>query len=45
MKVTQHINIGDIVGLLKDGFKVLDTMTDIEILDEWNKIFLEKNNE
>ena len=37
-----NMNIGDIVGLLKDGFEGLDTIPDIEITDEWNKLFGEE---
>ena len=34
-----NMGLGDIVSLLKDGFEGLDNMPDIEISDEWNKLF------
>ena len=37
-----NMNVGDIVSLLKDGFEGLDNMPDIEITDEWNKLFGEE---
>ena len=38
-----NMNVGDIVGLLKDGFEGLDNMPDIEIREEWEKLFGEEN--
>jgi hypothetical protein len=38
-----NMNVGDIVSLLKDGFEGLDNMPDIEIRDEWNTLFGEKD--
>jgi len=37
-----NMNVGDIVGLLKDGFEGLDNTPDIEIRDEWNNLFGEE---
>ena len=39
-----NMNIGDIVRLLKDGFEGLDNMPDIEIREEWEKLFGEKDD-
>ena len=38
-----NMNVGDIVGLLKDGFEGLDNMPDIEIREEWEKLFGEED--
>ena len=38
-----NMNVGDIVGLLKDGFEGLDNMPEIEIREEWEKLFGEED--
>lgn len=35
-----NMNVGDIINLLIDGFEGLDDMSELEIRDEWNQIFV-----
>ena len=37
-----NMNFGEIISLLKDGFEGLDNIPDIEIRDEWNQLFGER---
>ena len=37
-----NMNVGDIISLLEDGFEGLDNIPDIEIRDEWNQLFGER---
>jgi len=37
-----NMNVGDIVGLLKDGFEGLENMPDEDIRHEWDSLFGEE---
>jgi len=37
-----NMNTGQIIELLLNGFEGLDEISDLEIEDEWNKLFGEK---
>ena len=34
-----NMNVADIINLLVDGYEGLDNIADIEIEEEWNKLF------
>ena len=40
-----NMNVSDIINLLLDGFEGLDSISDIEIKEEWNAIFGDSNND
>ena len=38
-----NMNVSDIINMLVEGFEGLENMPDIEIRDEWNNLFGEKD--
>ena len=38
-----NMNVSDIINMLVEGFVGLENMPDIEIRDEWNNLFGEKD--